>query len=347
METDTEAVQILTLHVSKGLEFDVVFALGLSTRPPEEEEPAEADAEKLRQLYVAMTRAKRRLYVPLPYREKSRGSLSPMELFCHNLEAQEGPLLPFLEKIENVTFENLPEQVILPPPPEGSLHLEPLLPHPSIPALSPCFLHSFTSLSQAKGENVKGEENPPLFTPHTIPRGVETGILIHQIFERLFSARMPIWKDLLAVESLIDDELYGSPLLAWEKPIKEMIWKTLHLSLGSFSLIDLAPGQLQVEMEFLFSQPPHFVKGYIDLVFMHDGKIYFLDWKTNWLGPDDDAYHSLDDAMTAHDYWLQAKIYTEALKRHVKRFYMQPFEEIFGGAIYLFLRGGGICHFKP
>src|ERR1044071_825960 len=56
---DTEAVQIMTMHSSKGLEFEVVFAWGLAEQTPHCDE--EGEAEKLRQLYVTMTRAKRRL----------------------------------------------------------------------------------------------------------------------------------------------------------------------------------------------------------------------------------------------------------------------------------------------
>ncbi len=354
IETDTEAVQILTLHVSKGLEFDIVFALGLATRQPESEDPEEASAEKLRQLYVAMTRAKRRLYVPIATSEKGRGSFSPMEIFCQILETQEGPLLPFFEKSESITYETIPERVALPQGPKCKFSAERKdFPLPLAPIVSPCFLHSFTSLAQPGIKQfIKGDESSQIFTSHTIPRGVETGILIHQIFEAIFAATTPLWKDLQAVESLISEQLNGTSLLPWEAAIKEMVWKALNLSLPlnletPFSLIELSPGQFQAEMEFLFSQPPHYIKGYIDLVFLHSGKFYFIDWKTNWLGPDDAAYLSLNEVMTEHDYWLQAKLYGSALQRHVKRFYIQPFEEIFGGAIYLFLRGGKVCHFKP
>jgi exodeoxyribonuclease V beta subunit len=351
VETDTEAVQILTLHVSKGLEFDVVFALGLAARPPETEDAEEAEAEKLRQLYVAMTRAKRRLYVPLPAEEKLGGCLSPMELFCKTLEAQEGSVLPFLGKIEEITCETLSERISLLPPVLGRKQeaVTPISPSP--PIISPCFLHSFTSLAHPKSKEwIKRGELSQAMDSHNIPRGVETGILIHQIFEQLFSASMPIWKDLHSVEALVAEQLNGTSLNPWETAIKEMVWKTLNLPLSlhtPFSLIELMPGQFQVEMEFLFSQQPHFVKGYIDLVFLHAGKFYFLDWKANWLGSDDTAYLSLSEAMAEHDYWLQAKLYAEALRRHVKQFYTQSFEEIFGGAIYLFLRGGRFCCFKP
>jgi exodeoxyribonuclease V beta subunit len=350
IEADAEAVQILTLHVSKGLEFDVVFAFGLSAKHPKMNEQEEADAEKLRQLYVALTRAKKRLYVPLPANVTQRGSPSPMELFCQTIEAKEGPLLPFLREVKHVTCVTLPEKVMLASPvfdPKKEISA-PLV--RAIPNVSPCFIHSFTTLAKPEKTYIESEDAPPIFTAHTIPRGADTGILIHQIFERLFGAPIPIWKDFNAVKVLVSEHLLGTPLLPWEHPIQEMVCKTLTLPINSeapFSLTELQMGELQVEMEFLFSRPPHFIKGYIDLVFRHRGKFYIVDWKTNWLGNDDAAYHSLEDAMTAHDYWLQASLYTEALRRHVKRFYIQPFEELFGGVIYLFLRGGGVCHIKP
>lgn len=350
LDTQQDAVQILTLHASKGLEFDIVFAFGLATRQPEdEEETEESDAEKLRQLYVAWTRPKRRLYAPLVFSETPRGS--PAELFCQMLETQEGPLLPFLERLskkESLTYE----QLALPPalPMRTMKQQDQAIQSPPVPPpILPSFLHSFTSLAKPKETKEKLVDLPSYpFTPHTIPRGAETGIVIHQIFETLFSSLTPVWRDPAAVASLIDAQLLASPLLPWVEAIKEMVQRTLRLPLcGSFSLLELEPGSLQTEMAFLFSQHPNYVQGFIDLVFFHKGNIYFVDWKTNWLGDCDAAYLAVDDAMTEHDYWLQASLYAEALRRHVKRFYTTPFEEMFGGAIYLFVRGGGVCYFKP
>jgi exodeoxyribonuclease V beta subunit len=113
-----------------------------------------------------------------------------------------------------------------------------------------------------------------------------------------------------------------------------MVQQTLSMPLqieGEFFFLrELKPGELQVEMEFLFTTPPHFVKGFIDLVFIHRDKVYFLDWKTNWLETYDES--SLQASMKGHDYGLQASLYAEALQRHMNR----PF----GGAFYLYVRGG-------
>ena len=75
-EQEKSSIRILTMHASKGLEFDLVFALGVGRSSPTEEEQDEQAAEKLRQLYVALTRAKKRVYVPL-----DPAPNSPLDLF--------------------------------------------------------------------------------------------------------------------------------------------------------------------------------------------------------------------------------------------------------------------------
>lgn len=61
-----EAVQLMTVHAAKGLEFDVVFITGLEEGLfPHENATSEADGleEERRLMYVAMTRARKRLYL--------------------------------------------------------------------------------------------------------------------------------------------------------------------------------------------------------------------------------------------------------------------------------------------
>src|SRR5690606_15857804 len=99
------------------------------------------------------------------------------------------------------------------------------------------------------------------------------------------------------------------------------------------------------EVEFLYAQSPHFVKGFIDLLFCHRGIWYFLDWKSNWLGNSDADYNllSLEKAMQSSDYGLQAALYAEALQRRMG----SAFETNFGGAFYLFLRGCKALYIDP
>ena len=59
------------------------------------------------------------------------------------------------------------------------------------------------------------------------------------------------------------------------------------------------------------------LKGFADLVFEHDGRYWILDYKSNALGADDDAYthDALEASMAAHRYDVQAAIYLLALHR--------------------------------
>ena len=84
------------------------------------------------------------------------------------------------------------------------------------------------------------------------------------------------------------------------------------------------------------------LKGFMDLVLEHEGRYYVLDYKSNWLGPDDDAYtaHSLDQAIRAHRYDLQYVLYLFALHRLLcARLPDYDYDVHVGGALYLFLRG--------
>lgn len=86
-----DAVQILTVHKSKGLEFDIVFALGQCFRSQQEAniDHREYDQEKIRQFYVASTRAKRRTYIPVPIDTDQKvpptGTKSSVELFLEHV----------------------------------------------------------------------------------------------------------------------------------------------------------------------------------------------------------------------------------------------------------------------
>ena len=63
-----DALQLMTIHSSKGLEFDVVFITGLEDGLcPHEQSLSEADGleEERRLMYVAVTRAKNKLYLTL------------------------------------------------------------------------------------------------------------------------------------------------------------------------------------------------------------------------------------------------------------------------------------------
>jgi len=84
-----------------------------------------------------------------------------------------------------------------------------------------------------------------------------------------------------------------------------------------------------------------FLKGFIDLVFEHEGRYFILDWKSNHLGDAPAAYgpQPLAAAMRDQAYHLQHLLYGVALDRYLRtRIPDYRFETHFGGAVYLFVR---------
>jgi exodeoxyribonuclease V beta subunit len=98
----------------------------------------------------------------------------------------------------------------------------------------------------------------------------------------------------------------------------------------------------QHKRDYQFEQLNGMIKGFIDLMFEFEGKFYVADYKSNHLGDSYDSYHysAMEQAMTGHDYHLQAILYTLALHRWLK--YKLPnydYHTHIGGAYYLFIRG--------
>lgn len=385
-----DAVNVITLHSSKGLEYPIVFPLGLirRSRPPSQFVPKpglipslsvvydkaseiyqkyaeEIDAEKMRQLYVAMTRAKHRLYVPVVLLAEERtieqGCASPMELFLarfgypktddqglyERISGYDGaPLKNFLESHREITATTIEKEL---PNPEHHLDVpQPVIvapDEPIIPGVSQQ-MFSFTSLSQTTHHK---RETPPPFlyenpiqTPHTLPSGSETGTLLHEILEVISFEKVAPMLDHRALIPEIEHFVTGTRYLPWTDIIAKICFNALKTPLiGRFSLSQLSDQQCYKEMEFLYPAEKGFLKGVIDLIFAWQGKYYVLDWKSNWLGEKSTDYHteSLKGAMEEHDYFLQATIYEEAVRRYLHAIDDKPFKEIYGGTFYLFLRG--------
>lgn len=84
------------------------------------------------------------------------------------------------------------------------------------------------------------------------------------------------------------------------------------------------------------------MKGFIDLVFQSGQRFYIVDYKSNWLGPDQSAYERehLPAVIVRESYYLQYLLYTVAVHRYLARCLPDyRFAEHFGGVYYLFLRG--------
>lgn len=402
-------VNILTLHSSKGLEFDIVIALGLAvrTKPPEQLLPLEcgrlgvvldkeakiyrqhceeSDAEKIRQLYVAMTRAKYRLYVPVSLSPESEipelGCASPMELFLARLgqEAEtaierlytriggyDGSILcNFINQAAQgkITYAHLSETqdagTFSPIQETAPILISP--PAACIPGQR-YSMHSYTTLANRSLQSAQHTKLPAphdfeadIKTSHTLPSGSETGNLLHRILETIPFNIGEKFNHAEQLVPFIRPHLKETRFHTWEAVICQMAFHALTTPLitedGQFCLSDIPAQQRFHEIEFLYPstglpdveelrRSPGFLKGFIDLVFAHQGKYYLLDWKSNWLGTthEDYAPDLLTKAMQDHDYLLQANIYATALQRYLRLVDKRPFHEIFGGVFYVFLRG--------
>ncbi len=208
----------------------------------------------------------------------------------------------------------------------------------------------------------------PQLTPHQFPRGAAPGTFLHSLFEELdFTQPVP--------EGWMAEKLQLSGFDAqWAPVLTDWLGGVLKTRLPGpdIALNQLAARDKQVEMAFYlpiaqlltaerldalirqydplsadtppldFRQVRGMLKGFIDLVFRHEGRYYLLDYKSNWLGEDREAYtrSAMEQAMRAHRYDLQYQLYSLALHRYLRhRLADYDYDRHFGGVIYLFLRG--------
>jgi exodeoxyribonuclease V beta subunit len=210
------------------------------------------------------------------------------------------------------------------------------------------------------------------------PRGRRAGTALHELLEVVDFSLEPIE----AARQVVREKLaqFGFEI-AWQEAVLQMLQATLSVPLDptepSFHLLSLPPAQRLHELEFCFPLdlltskrlgaafavhrslvfptdltetlerldfvPVHGnMRGFIDLVFEREGRFYLVDWKSNFLGPNLEAYGAaaLRDVMKRELYVLQYHLYAVALDRYLAfRIPGYRYKTHFGGVFYLFLRG--------
>ncbi|MGR4988984.1 exodeoxyribonuclease V subunit beta [Vibrio rotiferianus] len=222
--------------------------------------------------------------------------------------------------------------------------------------------------SEEQGEAELVEPERSIFN---FPRGARPGTFLHSLFEEIeFTQPATTEENTHIILGLMESEQLDEE---WLPILQQLIDTVLATPLDSKALLlnQKGPEQRLVEMEFLlpievlsapalnrviqrhdplsakagdlgFQTVQGMLKGFIDLVFEHQGKYYVLDWKSNHLGDDVFHYHgdALKSAMADHRYDLQYQIYALALHRFLRsRLPNYDYEQHFGGVYYLFLRG--------
>jgi exodeoxyribonuclease V beta subunit len=214
--------------------------------------------------------------------------------------------------------------------------------------------------------------------PFSFERGANAGSFLHGVLENIDLQKPEQLPEVITQQSIwfgMGEEWHDclenwltDVLLAPFNVEAEQVPET-NTQTPSISLSKLSAKQVKVEMEFhmplhevkvgdfnriinqyfkqhkrdyQFEQLNGMIKGFIDLMFEFEGKFYVADYKSNHLGDSYDNYHysAMEQAMTGHDYHLQAILYTLALHRWLK--YKLPnydYHTHIGGAYYLFIRG--------
>lgn len=209
------------------------------------------------------------------------------------------------------------------------------------------------------------QDFPAERTPFYFPAGAKFGVMMHGFFEKNdFRQGVSDESAVQICHALQLDE-------SWQEPLKNWLQQVLNAPLGlGFCLGDLSPQDCLKEWQFflkfhrtfdvkafnhalrefhpLFEQPYLFdeiqgmLRGFVDLVFRHQGKYYLLDYKTNHLGEQTENYQSkaLAQTMKLQHYDLQYLFYTLALHHYLQlRDPDYDYETHFGGVIYTFIRG--------
>ncbi|MFI9654854.1 exodeoxyribonuclease V subunit beta [Guyparkeria sp. GHLCS8-2] len=214
---------------------------------------------------------------------------------------------------------------------------------------------------------------------HALPRGAQIGTLLHDLIEAIAdqgftqcAGRPEKVRRLLAhtphpgLRQLDEDQVEVIAVL-----LDTLLATRWQMPGPGEELVLAEPSRYQAEMEFWFAvegadlgsldrlvrehvapgrdRPSlsgqainGMLKGFIDLTIEHEGRYYLIDWKSNWLGPDQEAYtpEALEDAVLASRYDLQFVLYLVALHRHLSdRLPDYDYDRHVGGAAYVFLRG--------
>jgi len=419
LETDDEAVNVMTMHSSKGLEFPVVFCPYLAASPvrkddvtvyhenddngstpvlyldknlPEDvkmHKQQEDDSETARLIYVALTRARSHCNVMMKItRDFDKTILAKILFTSRSLVAESiegkldrenaGRLLGLIcsESGGAIGFAQGGEF------PAG----EPYSKTAASPADLECReftgnlsqrwrMYSYSAITaalhDAEDKEDEGGTIPYRPAPGVLPPGAKSGLCLHEIFENsdfTWSAR-ELFRERAAAS--LGKYGYGEE---YREAVTDMVMNVLRTPLDSngLQLSGIRNEERLSELEFHFpvetlsglqkflsgdGGPEFFhgiathgmpsmagmMKGYIDLVFRHNGRYYIVDWKSNMLelSHGDYSQESLLAEMKKHNYHLQYHIYTVALHRYLalRLGADYDYDKHFGGVYYLFIRG--------
>ncbi|UAM97281.1 UvrD-helicase domain-containing protein [Polaribacter litorisediminis] len=324
LETDEQAIQIVTIHKSKGLQYNIVIApfLDLEVKSkgafssfrnqdgtylfepnynkPEANNPEfiiQSEQENRRLVYVALTRAKYQLYLFT----QGKGSIG--ELLKEKQNSAYLKTMPY--ESHEITYE--PKNTFVE-------HLN--FAEPEVFELKDKdwlkMSFSFLSLPHAtvKKNFDNDNEGYDYFIFKELERGAHVGNMLHAIFEFIDFTNDEKWDKTIDINlkkyNPKKQELYRPQIPSF---LNQILNTTIEINNASpFKLSEILNTKRINELEFdLKIDEMHLSKlydlqtenvmlsfknvnlkgmlnGFIDLFFEHDNKYYVLDWKSNYLG---------------------------------------------------------------
>lgn len=237
-------------------------------------------------------------------------------------------------------------------------------------------------------------DGPPILDDdflHEFPAGTDPGTFLHSLLQGVALRGFDqLAGDQTTRSGILANRLKRSAYTDWQDKLDSWLqgFLTTDFMLGQqrLALCSLTSRECLTEMEFWFQatavgsraidaavrqhilpeQPRPvlsantlngMMRGFIDLVFRHQGQYYVVDYKSNRLGRSDTDYEAskLNHALLEHRYDLQYSLYLLALHRYLKARLGAAYcyDEHIGGAVYFFLRGlnnpatRGVYHHKP
>ncbi|CAK0738921.1 RecBCD enzyme subunit RecB [Gammaproteobacteria bacterium] len=212
---------------------------------------------------------------------------------------------------------------------------------------------------------------------HRFPHGPRSGTFLHGLLEWAAEEGFDrVAEDSELREDAIARRCERRGWTHWIRSLNEWLGGLLIMPMalpsGPVALADLEKDSYQKELEFWFAaheadallldkqvtagtmdglprprllpnQINGMIKGFIDLVFLHRGCYYVVDYKSNWLGEKGIDYtrEAMRDAVLEKRYDLQYTLYLLALHRQLQARLRETYDydTHIGGAVYIFLRG--------
>ena len=378
LDSDSSKVNILTIHISKGLEYPIVFDYGALKNINKkrkrfyyfdeekknyifEFEPQKNIKDKIEKLdfeeyrrlhYVAITRAIVASYLPVLNSKKSNENEISIAEMLYNLKEnfkenfiiseRDDECLKDLYKVKDYNQKKEVQEKDL-----SSINR-------AFTIQSFSSIHMLEKTEKESVESLINTINDENYNKDSItldlPKGKNTGSFLHKILEEIDYTKDLETKE---VNKIIEENTNfffrfedNNIRKDYTQITKKLISNLLnhHISEIGIKLREIKKEDRINEMEFYFSVDENFINGSIDLVFRYNDKYYIVDWKSN----------SVEGSCEPHfkeNYELQAKIYEYAFVKHLEKVIKEfNYDKYFGGIFFIYLRSidkDGIVYIKP